>query len=164
MPAIYEKSERIKQVAEPLLSMHHQEVAHAKIAYMMKMAPEESDGPKMPTRMGKHPAMTKARSLNALMTAVTGLDFIIEVDEVYWDVLTLDQQIALIDHELCHLAIDEKGFYLKDHDIEEFCAVIQRHGCWMSNVRAFADVVQMNFMFDGKDPNVEKINGMTAVQ
>ena len=163
MPAVYEKSERIKEVAESLLKIYHQDVAHANIAYMMKMADKDSDGPKTPARMGKHPAMAKARSLNALMNAVTGLDFIIEVDEVFWDVLELDQQIALIDHELCHLAVDEKGFYLRDHDIEEFCAVVKRHGCWMSNIRTFADAVQMNFTFEGKDASSED-KGVSAVQ
>jgi len=158
MPAVYEKSERIKQVAEPLLKMYHQDVAHANIAYMMKMADKDSDGPKTPARMGKHPAMAKARSLNALMNAVTGLDFIIEVDEVFWDVLDLDQQIALIDHELCHLAVDEKGFYLKDHDIEEFLDVISRHGCWHSPLPQLRTQLMMTF-----EPAPEVIKG-DAVQ
>jgi hypothetical protein len=148
MAAEYETSERVEEVAEPLILLHHQDIAHAKIAYMMKLAPEDSDGPPPPARMGKHPAMAKAKLVNPVYHALTGFDFIIEVDEVYWDVLTLEQQVALVDHELCHLAVDEKGFYLKDHDFEEFISIIERHGCWHNPLPELRRAMQEKFDFE----------------
>jgi hypothetical protein len=50
-----------------------------------------------------------------------------------------DLQRALLDHELCHCAVevnddDEEVVGLVGHDIEEFTAVIARHGDWMGEV------------------------------
>lgn len=132
MPAEYEHSERIKEVATRLIGLYHKDIAHAKIAFIMKLAPEDSDGPKMPTRMGKHPKMAKAKKVTPLNKVLSGFDFVLEVDETFWDILDLSQQEALIDHELSHMAVDENGFYLKDHDVEEYIHIIERHGCWIS--------------------------------
>ena len=61
------------------------------------------------------------------------------------------QKEALVDHELCHAAqaldsdgepkMDEKNrpvWRVRKHDIEEFKAVVQRHGCYKHDLEAFA--------------------------
>ena len=48
------------------------------------------------------------------------------------------QRLALLDHELCHVMGDtDTGFTMRDHDIEEFNAVIERHGAWSRDVVEF---------------------------
>lgn len=76
-----------------------------------------------------------------------GYDFIILVGKVEWAELEDSQRRALVDHELCHCGVkdpdaDEPEWTLKGHDIEEFKAVIERHGFWKHDVKDFAETVQ----------------------
>lgn len=145
----YEKSNRLENLGADLIAQHHSHLKTANIAYLMKTAPEDSAGPKPPSRLGKHPKMASVRTVPPLYRALCPYDFIVDVHEVYWDVLDLEQQSALMDHELSHCATDGKGWYVKDHDIEEFIGVIQRNGCWNSNLEALKEAYQMIFPFEG---------------
>ena len=62
-----------------------------------------------------------------------------------------EQQKALIDHELCHAApaLDEHGsqketpdgfklWRIVKHDLEEFRAIVARHGFWKGDLQLFA--------------------------
>lgn len=63
-----------------------------------------------------------------------GLDyhFIIWFAEDCWGRLTPSQREALVDHELMHCIWDEnkKKSAIRQHDFEEFNAIIARHGLW----------------------------------
>lgn len=75
-------------------------------------------------------------------------DFVILIDRNIWGGLTPAQKLALIDHELCHSsqALDAEGqprfnqltgapiWRIKEHDVEEFTEVIQRHGAWTEDL------------------------------
>jgi hypothetical protein len=151
MAAEYEFSDRIETLAKDLIKQHHVHLSHAKIAYVMKLTPEEIGGtvkPQKPPRIGKHKAIGTARSLSTLQHLLSGYDFVIEVDEPRWDMLELEQQTALVDHELCHCARDEKGWYIKDHDVEEFVAVVERRGAWRHEIKSMVDAVQAFLPFD----------------
>jgi hypothetical protein len=54
---------------------------------------------------------------------------------------------ALIDHELCHMKYntgDEASTYsLREHDIQEFAAIIARHGLWDEDLRRMDKAVEM---------------------
>lgn len=73
--------------------------------------------------------------------------FVIEIALDQWGRLEPDQRRALVDHELCHCKVDiheETGLpilAIQEHDIEEFEAVVHRHGLWKEDLRSFADVV-----------------------
>lgn len=74
----------------------------------------------------------------------TGLDFIMIVAADVWRAITEKQRLALVDHELNHVGweVDDKGegrWAVRAHDIEEFTAVVERHGNWKEDVRAFLD-------------------------
>ena len=65
---------------------------------------------------------------------------VIEVSRPAWEVLEPWQRRALIDHELCHLYRDDCGtLSLVPHDLEEFGAVVERHGMWRPDVEWFAE-------------------------
>ena len=76
------------------------------------------------------------------------------------------QRAALVDHELCHLELarDEEGETLYDghgrikyrarkHDVEEFEAIILRHGCYKADLESFARAALAS------DPNLSLFDG-----
>lgn len=72
--------------------------------------------------------------------------FVVEVAVDTWERLTEDQRVALVDHELCHLHVDKDGdgsavLSLRGHDLEEFAAIVERHGLWASDVATFGSAV-----------------------
>lgn len=97
-----------------------------------------------------------SREIATLMGGEGG-DYLITVNQDIWENLNEAQRIALIDHELCHClrGDDDKHGNPKwqtvGHDIEEFFAIIKRHGDWSEDVkralRAFEESKQVS-MFD----------------
>ncbi len=147
MPRDYEESEVVKRMATRMIEEHHEHLRRARIAYVMKKVDEEKEpAPAKPGRFGKARKIARARLVPAMYCLLTGCDFIIEVDEEVWNRLSLEQHEAVIDHELCHCMKDEKGWYVRDHDVEEFRAIIDRHGFWKESLHEFAEasVYQMN--------------------
>lgn len=80
--------------------------------------------------------------------------FVIEIAHDIWQTLSRRQRIALVDHELTHLRVvtNEKGetvLKLAGHDVEEFTAILRRHGTYKPDLAFFAkaavDVAQMTF-------------------
>lgn len=80
-------------------------------------------------------AVSKA-SKKMKVVAQTDIQFIFELAADQWRLLDEDQQIALLDHLLCHchLEEDEKSgemkYSLKSPDLCFFTAELERHGNW----------------------------------
>jgi hypothetical protein len=83
-------------------------------------------------------------------------DFVILLNRDFWfrKEVTDEMREALVDHELCHAAeaIDNDGmpkydtrgrrvFRIRKHDIEEFNAVVLRHGVWKRDLQFFAQAL-----------------------
>lgn len=82
-------------------------------------------------------------------------DFIVLIDRNIWAGMSPDEKLALVDHELSHCwyATEEDGatrkfhqdgspwWNLRSHDVEEFCGVIQRNGCWNDDLVNMARAV-----------------------
>lgn len=64
---------------------------------------------------------------------------IIEIVKPLWQHLTPEQRVALIDHELCHFAPDNK---MRRHDLEEFREVVERNGFYLPDVKQFAETLK----------------------
>lgn len=83
-------------------------------------------------------------------------DFVILLNKEIWDdrEFSLAKKRALVDHELCHAerAEDDEGprkdargrqvWRIRKHDIEEFAAIVERHGCYKRDLERFAEVIQ----------------------
>lgn len=72
--------------------------------------------------------------------------FLIEVALDIWETLNDREKVALIDHELCHLTETDEDPPLpssRGHDLEEFAAVVDRHGLWEPSLREFATSVDL---------------------
>lgn len=100
----------------------------------------------------------KCRKASDLDRQLHGWDFIIIV---HHDLLhdrktyTEAQLLAVLDHELCHCAVQEDAetgepkrnedgdivYRVRKHDIEEFQEIVNRHGLYKGDVEAFAKEV-----------------------
>ena len=130
-----------KSIASELIAEVHPHLRMARILYLFTTK-----------QMKKCDAVIlgKAKKLSVLEKFLTsgnesveaGFDFILQFDLNEWTDLTEAQRRALVDHELCHCGISDNGWKLRAHDVEEFAAVIQRHGFWKRDVRAFGEIAQ----------------------
>lgn len=88
----------------------------------------------------------KVSGLHALLARDLADDaplFVVEIAQDEWIRLTTKQRYALVDHELSHLRVKigddgERDLSVRGHDVEEFRAVIERHGLWKDDVADFA--------------------------
>ena len=69
--------------------------------------------------------------------------FAIVISEPIWCHMDANERRALLDHEICHLGcrVDNDGntvLYIIPHDLEEFRAVVERHGYWQRSVKLMA--------------------------
>jgi hypothetical protein len=87
-------------------------------------------------------------------------DFIIEIAEDCWELLTANERLALLDHELqhCHLEVNPKTGEIKTglvgHDVEEFGSVLARRGAWRPDLKRFIDTARQLDLFGGTPRDV----------
>lgn len=94
------------------------------------------------------------------------------------------QRAALVDHELCHFtrtkteepdpkdprnwitvygpADDPDSWGIREHDVEEFSEIIERHGLWDTGIESFAAVVreadhQMNIDDVTREQRIQRV-------
>lgn len=154
--AEYQFLDEAEKVAANAIENWHPHLRDVKIAHLAKIKAGEGTsvnpatgelivkkkrGRKPSGRAGKKVTMAKTSlvSPKTLALAVENYKFIIEYDPVIWRSLTIEQQLALVDHELCHCGVDADGCYMKHHDLEEFRSIVTRHGFWKDDVKAFAE-------------------------
>jgi len=95
----------------------------------------------------------KCIKVSDLQKELREFDFIILLNKEVWEApsFTPEKKQALLDHELCHADValdkdfepklDERGrriWRIRKHDIEEFRAVVRRHGCYKRDLEEFA--------------------------
>ena len=137
----YEPAEEVQEIAEQtVIPQWHEHAKGLLFAYLFTDEIGNSKG---------RVVMAKVKKMGAIEAAVTGLDAVMVVDRTIWNRLTEQQRVALIDHEFCHVGIDEAGaVVLRGHDLEEFIAVVKRHGAWMDDIKRFNEA-QMDLFAAG---------------
>lgn len=91
--------------------------------------------------------------------------YTIEIAEQPWHQLRAHQKRALVDHELCHLRVDDSGgapvLKMRGHDFEEFTVVIKRHGLWStaSQDGAMAMAEELSAALDEITSFVDNVGG-----
>src|SRR5262249_31231197 len=65
--------------------------------------------------------------------------FVMLITKPAWDKMKKAQREALVDHELCHMDIDDETGrpMIKPHEVEEFNAIVRRHGLWEESLELF---------------------------
>lgn len=97
--------------------------------------------------------VAKARLCNlatqGLLTELGGVDeddlpdYVVEVNADEWLECTDAQRLAVVHHELCHVAVTPRGTWtIAPHDLQEFRAVVEAHGLYCSRVRSMAAAMQ----------------------
>jgi len=135
----------ILDIMRDMTNRHHEELRNATIApaWMIRNKTDR-DGILV---LGK---MKKATELERL---AHGNDAFLLLNQEAWERFDDRQKRALIDHELEHLTVsldegtgepklDGHGktrYRIRKHDVEEFQAIISRHGCHKNHLRQFAE-------------------------
>lgn len=122
-----------------LVREHHDDLAKARIAvaWMLDVKPDR-DG---------HLTLGRLKKATDLDREFREYDLVVMLNSTVWKNLDNKQRTALVDHELCHAALqrDKNGEPIRDerdrlcyrtrkHDIEEFVAVVKRHGMYLSDI------------------------------
>lgn len=137
------------QLLDELREEHHDHLASARIllAWRKELKPDP-DG---------HLVLGKCVKASDLQRELVNCDFVILLNREVWHDLrfTRDKKLALLDHELCHAEVardeetgedkfDERGrrvWRIRKHDIEEFQAIVQRHGCYKRDLEKFSEAL-----------------------
>ena len=126
----------------------HPDIAEAKIALAWRKGfKADKDG---------HLTLGKCIKAAELQKEFVDYDFVILLNFEVWNEkeFTKEKKIALLDHELMHAdeAVDKEGepkvdakgrrmWRTRKHDVEEFSAVIERHGIWKRDLERFAEAI-----------------------
>lgn len=127
---------------------HHPEIKHAKIALVYKIGLKpDKDG---------HLELGMCHKTSDLSKEFSTWDFVIFLNKESWnhERFSDKKKKALIDHELCHCGMsytkdghrkrDERKRFVyrtKKHDLEEFNAIVERHGIWKHDLELFAEAL-----------------------
>lgn len=137
MPTTFEDASAVGRIAEDLIRVHHQYLRQSDIRYLWRYSDSEW------TKGGALVYGQTALVSGALRHIAGDADAVVLVNASVWEHLSESQRAALVDHELSHLQprVNADGdvqshpdgrpiLCLARHDVEEFAAVIRRHGLW----------------------------------
>lgn len=151
MSVTYRPAPEVEKIAKRLIDQHHLHLQEVRIDYVFRSEAANTAGKAV---WGK---ARKVGGLNAYLsrTAEEGDDevdpadisyFVVEIAADVWSVLDRRQRSALVDHELSHCRVkltnDGLRLYVAPHDLEEFVAIVERHGLWQADVVKFLDAAK----------------------
>lgn len=148
----YQLIDRESKVGQPIYAMlqtiieeHHEDLADAHIALAWALGWKADRDGRMKLGMCR-----KASDLDRELSAH---DFVILIHRPFWyrEEVNDHQRRALLDHELSHAAVsydersgepvyDERGrkvYRTRKHDLEEFTSIVDRYGCYKSDIQSF---------------------------
>lgn len=135
---------------ETLVEEYHEDLVNARIALAWNL----SWKPDVDGRV----TLGKCKKASDLDRELAAFDFVIILRREFYEdgEVTDEQRRALLDHELCHgaLALDKDGepvedergrkvYRIRKHDIEEFSAIVARHGCYKRDLERFAAALNL---------------------
>lgn len=124
-------------LAQELVKEHHPDLSDARIGILFRETVAYSRG---------NPVLGHAQKTPEMLKVYLDFDFIIWIAADAYADMDEKRRKALIDHELCHCKIIEGTATMVGHDVEEFEAIINRHGLWSTNlVRIANSIKQMAF-------------------
>lgn len=153
MPVTYSKAEPVERIAkETVIPKWHPHLVSLPIRY--EFASE------LPQKNGRL-ILAKTKKSTPMEEYLCGAKAFLIVDKPRWALLSEEQRVALIDHELCHIVEDKKngGFRMQGHDVEEFTENIQRHGAWKEDIQHFlwfTKEAQLELFRDIEDGKIER--------
>jgi hypothetical protein len=154
-PVTWWRATEARDIADGLISEFHEHLLQETILYVYRSKHTESKGRQRWASVrligGLTAYLAQAHELDQLPgvrpPAPEAQSFYLM--EIAWDIwlkLKSSQRIALIDHELSH--ISPAG--LVGHDIEEFAAVVSRHGAWKPDLSDFLEASHQVPLFESE--------------
>ncbi len=138
------------KILNDVRSLHHGDTRAARIAMAWRLKTSADKDGKI--------ILGKCVKVSDLYREFADYDFIIVLNREFWEepTVTREQRIALLDHEMTHVApsyngetgeheVDERGRYLfrvRDHDFADFNDIIQRHGIWKRDLTRLAELLR----------------------
>lgn len=127
----YDASDDVVALARDIIQEYHSHLVEAKIKYLFRTGNWE---------VKKRETWGQAKKVGKEVNFLTGYDFIVTVHRDVWEQLNEEEKRALLDHELqhCSAGTDDAGnkiWYIQGHDVEDFYAIIRRHGLWSKALR-----------------------------
>ncbi len=142
MTVEYSPAPAVAAIAQRLIKEHHVHLAGERIVYVFRSEHAKEGGKAV---FGK---ARKIGGLNAYLSMTEDGNeddyFVIEIAYDIWLGMSDGQRVALVDHELSHCIIKyaengDMSLAIAPHDLEEFNAVVKRHGLWRSDVKQFLE-------------------------
>lgn len=123
------------EIAKDIIGKYHPHLRYARIGFLFRSEAPVSGG---------RVTLGKAKLVTAEMKVYADYDFLIWLAKDRYNLMTEEQKMALIDHELCHCLYDnfEEKASLRGHDLEEFNCILQRYGFWWKGAEVTAQAVQ----------------------
>lgn len=116
------------EICEELIGLHHDHLLDSIIAIISKHKSSTVGGKTILAT-----ASIPSKKMRPLLDQ--DYDFIIFISLVEWQGMDDAKRHALIDHELCHCGFNDKRQpKIIGHDLEEFGAIIMRHGLWRGDL------------------------------
>lgn len=142
-PIRIERAHDAELLAVPLIRDHHPHLGEARILYLTTtQSRKRLDKVTLATAQRLAPLL-RYLSSGEEEDASAGYDFVVLISALDWEGASDRQKTALVDHELCHCKKNVRGRWcLVGHDLEEFHAVVERHGLWKRDVKTFVQTVR----------------------
>ena len=160
--AIWKADEKIHALLREVADAHHPHLEEARILVLLR-----DHGAR---RRGRDVLGTAAKA-SPKDKALLGeeVDFIVTLSAEHWHEMEYRERRALLDHELCHCGRDEiekkvrdpetgrkttvtvYNWAMRGHDVEEFTAILGRHGAWRPELEDFARAARQLELFERPD-------------
>ena len=161
----YRTASEPKKIGEKLMKEHHPHLLGVRVEFLFMNKTPKSKGRDVWGRAKKVGGLNALLALGPNALPDTYEDqphdlFVIEVSEEVWDHLKPKARKALIDHELSHCEIseDEEGnvsLAIVGHSVEEFEAIVKRHGLWKQDVEDLVRAGAEQLTLDALEEAVE---------
>ena len=121
MGKYYEADESIKNLVDDLVDNRFRNLAAATIKVIMYSKPKIDKLRGAMVFASIKPANQVERYLSKNGYNLDGVDYLIFVNDLVWELANLTDRKRILSHELRHAFIDDKGNYkVVNHDIEDF--------------------------------------------
>lgn len=137
----YARADEVAHIADGLIPTNHPHLVPVRIEYVWRDKAASK---------GDRVTLGKARKVSGLNAFLAREDpdsdacedfFVLEIARDTWEGMNSKQREALVDHELAHMGLTEDGkLTTVPHDIEEFHAILKRHGAWKSDLAVFVEI------------------------
>src|SRR6185437_8887453 len=140
-PVVWPEGERVlrahgpKAIADILINAFHPQLKTRRLAYLwVERMSQGSDRIKLGV----------AAKASAKLHLLADVHFVLTFNLTAWQDLTMEQKVALVDHELQHCDVDGETNQpiMVALDIEEFSVIVSRYGLWKSYLKQFGNAVR----------------------